>query len=60
MARLTPAAHGLAVLGGVLVVVGWAIGGFPSPEGAGAALFVVGIAVGLLAELGVWLANRRT
>ena len=60
MARVRPVAHGLAVLGAVLATVGWIIGGFPSPEGTGATLFFVGIAVGLVAELGLWLATRRS
>jgi hypothetical protein len=35
------------------VLVAWRLGGFPSPDGVGETLFLVGIAVGLAAELGV-------
>jgi hypothetical protein len=57
--RLAPSAHALAIGGALLVIAGWILGGFPSPTGAGATLFVVGLAVGLVAELCVWIASRR-
>ena len=45
MTRLERAEAWLAILGAVLVIAGWAIGGFPSPSGAGAVLFGVGIVI---------------
>jgi hypothetical protein len=73
MAGLTPVAHCLGVLRGVVVgafvrvvvlggftlVVGWAVGGFPTPDGTGATLAFFGIGVALAAEAGLSVASRR-
>ena len=58
MFRLAPIAHAVAIVGGLMAVVGWAVGGFPTPDGTGRSLLMIGIALGLLAEAGVWIAQR--
>lgn len=57
--RLSLIAHGVAIVGGALVILGWVLGGFPTPNGDGQWFLLAGIALGLFAEAGVWAATRR-
>jgi hypothetical protein len=57
--RLSPIAHGVAIVGGALVILGWVLGGFRAPDGDGQWFLLAGIALGLFAEAGVWAATRR-
>ena len=59
MSRLQTVAHGVAIVGAVLAVLGWVVGGFPAPDGDAQSLLLAGIALGLVAEVGVWAATRR-
>jgi hypothetical protein len=50
-------AEALALLGGVLIVVAWVVDGVP--RGDWAAVFWLGVGLGLIGQLGQWIVARR-